>query len=95
MGQDRLHSVKSSGELLVSTLVGPLVAPWCSGQACWPLEPATAVRIRSGLWFESDRGQPPTGPRASRSIDTSQQHPINSARTRPMAYIECCMCNGV
>jgi hypothetical protein len=24
-------------------------APWCSGQACWPLEPATAVRIRSGL----------------------------------------------
>ena len=31
-------------------------APWCSGQACWPLEPATAVRIRSGLWSESDRG---------------------------------------
>jgi hypothetical protein len=30
-------------------------APWCSGQACWPLEPATAVRIRSGLSTEGSR----------------------------------------
>jgi hypothetical protein len=36
-------------------------APWCSGQACWPLEPATAVRIRSGLNFGYGEGHPLAG----------------------------------
>jgi hypothetical protein len=62
------------GHYLYGRSVPASIAPWCSGQACWPLEPATAVRIRSGLLPQSSRSSIP--------VTIFEEHPLEKPWSR-------------